>query len=262
MDSKSYSRKSEIPISAPDLVHDAARNEWTLSYNVAGEVVYFRSRTELVPACEGVVAAFFLRSLRDKSPIILSEPLDGVFIENLKSVAATAREYWGFDGPQPTATTGQKDALSDKVGLFFTGGVDSFYTLRRNLDEVDCLINVHGFDIALEDTERYRKSVQGLRAVAEDLALELILVETNLRSHFLFQKFSWEKTHISALAAVAHSLQKRVGTVRIAGSDVPPPWGSHPDLDRLWSSSSLNLVNDEYNVSRFDKVRPLHNSPV
>ena len=252
-----YLKKTQIAISEPKLSHDPERNEWNLSYNVAGEDVYFRSKTELVPASEAMVAAFFLQSLADQSPIIPSEPLDSVFTENLKSVAATAKEYWGFEGSQPNAKTTQKVSLSDKVGIFFTGGVDSFYTLRRNLNEVDCLINVHGFDITLEDAERYDKSVAGLQSVSKALKLELILIETNLKSHFLFRQLNWEITHIAALSAIAHMLQKRIGTVRLASSDVPPPWGSHPDLDKLWSGSSLKVVNDEYNVSRFDKVREI-----
>lgn len=249
-----YLKKTQITISEPKLSHDPELDEWNLSYNVAGEDVYFRSKTELVPASEAMVAAFFLQSLADQSPIVTSEPLDCVFTENLKSVAVTARKNWGFEGSQPTAKTTQKVPLSDKVGLFFTGGVDSFYTLRRNLDEVDCLINVHGFDITLEDTDRYDKSVVGLQAVSKALDIELILIETNLKSHFLFRQLSWEITHIAALAAVAHCLQKHIGTVRVASTDISPPWGSHPDLDGLWSGSSLEIVNDEYNVTRFDKV--------
>src|SRR5439155_24685128 len=44
------------------------------------------------------------------------------------------------------------------VGCFFSGGVDSFYTLLKNLEEITTIVFVHGFDISLTDTS-YRDFV-------------------------------------------------------------------------------------------------------
>jgi hypothetical protein len=41
--------------------------------------------------------------------------------------------------------------VGDRLGTFFSGGVDSFYTLLRFGDEITDLILVHGFDIALRN---------------------------------------------------------------------------------------------------------------
>ncbi len=41
--------------------------------------------------------------------------------------------------------------LASGIACFFSGGVDSFYTLLKHREEITHIIFVHGFDIALED---------------------------------------------------------------------------------------------------------------
>src|SRR5574337_867736 len=38
-----------------------------------------------------------------------------------------------------------------KVAVFFSGGLDSFYTLLKRRNEIDSLVFIHGFDIPLEN---------------------------------------------------------------------------------------------------------------
>jgi len=98
---------------------------------------------------------------------------------------------------------------------------------------------------------RVRKSLQ---EVADHTGHRLIAVRTNLRSHPVFNALNWEITHIAALAAVAHTLGERLGTMVVADSDAPPPFGSHPDLDPLWSSESVTLRSFGAGHSRLQRV--------
>ncbi|MEP5376007.1 MAG: hypothetical protein ABJQ14_09490, partial [Hyphomicrobiales bacterium] len=73
----------------------------------------------------------------------------------------------------------------------------------------------------------------------------------------VFQILRWSQTHVAGLASVAHMLPTSVGVVRVASSDVAPPHGSHPDLDNLWGSGRVRLLNDEHDITRFEKIKEI-----
>ncbi len=141
--------------------------------------------------------------------------------------------------------------------LFFTGGVDSAFALRQLEGQVDELIFVEGFDVELADGARLESIRRSLETVAANTGHKLIVVRTNLRSHRKFQSVHWETAHVGALAAVAHTLGDHLGTVFVADSDVPPPFGSNPELDELWSSDSVALRSIGAGSSRLQRVRTI-----
>lgn len=148
---------------------------------------------------------------------------------------------------------------STNVGCFFSGGVDSFYTLRKHRDEITHLIFVHGFDIPLHRTSFRAYVALELRRLAQDLGLELVEVETNLREHG--DRFvCWEDYHGSAMAAVAHFLSPGITKIYFPSSYAYAylfPHGSHPGLDPYWSTESLEIVHDGCEADRFDKIQSL-----
>jgi len=251
----------EIEIPEPTVAYSAPDKLWTLRCDVWGSPVTMSSRTQLIPNIDAPVCALFLQALDAGCQLAPAAPVDATLTANLGQVARIAKKYWGFGGPLPKSTPVKRQA-GGKPGMFFSCGVDSFYTLRRNLGSVHHLINVHGFDIRLSDKDRYSRSLIGLRQVAEQLELDLITVQTDLRSHAAFNRLSWELTHVAALSAVAHALGGVLSDARLASSDVPPPWGSHPDLDKLWSSGATTITNDEHDIRRIDKVREIADWPL
>lgn len=220
-----------------------------------GEPVRLESSHALHPSVEGITAAFFFHSLAFKRPLQLPGALDAVLASNMEAAGKIAQDYWTYSSRVQSLETQQlPPARTDQQAMFFTCGVDSFYTLRMNLETVSALINVFGFDIETDDVERFQKSQAGLEQTAAELGLELISVKTALRQHKLFRKLSWNQTHVAALALVAHCLPDYVAQVRVASSDGGPPWGSHTDLDKLWSSSRLEVINDE-DLTRYIKIK-------
>jgi hypothetical protein len=143
------------------------------------------------------------------------------------------------------------------VGCFFSGGVDSFYSVVRHADELDTLIFVHGFDVPLANATLRERVAAELRAAATALGKRLIEVETNARE-FLDRFGNWgTHTHGSALASVAHVLADAVGKVYVASSytrDEALPWGSHPDLDPLFGSEATEILYDLDDATRLDKT--------
>ena len=145
---------------------------------------------------------------------------------------------------------------ADGVGCFFSGGVDSFYTLLKRRAEITHLIFAHGFDILLEDVER-RRALESVRAVADELDKPLIEVHTNLASLAHETGVGWKLYHGAGLAAVALLLQDRLGRVLVPASFSYPdlfPWSSHSLLDPLWSTEQTVIEYDGCEATRVEKV--------
>jgi lipid II:glycine glycyltransferase (peptidoglycan interpeptide bridge formation enzyme) len=142
------------------------------------------------------------------------------------------------------------------VACFFSGGVDSFYTLLKNQDEVTHLIFVHGFDITLTNRSLRKRASHAVREVARELGKSLIEVSTNLRS-FSDPLVSWEQQHGAGLASVGLLFQHLFRKVLIPSTftyDELLPWGSHPLLDPLWSTDLTEFEHDGCEATRIDKV--------
>ena len=147
------------------------------------------------------------------------------------------------------------------VACFFSGGIDSFYTVLKHLDEIDALIFVHGFDIAFEDRDIQEEVSRSLGEAAAELGKPLIQVKTNIRA-FLDPHVSWDLAYGAAAASVALVLALFFRRVYIASSftyaDLIPN-GSHPLLDPLWSTEDVDLVHDGCETARVHKIAHVAN---
>ncbi len=147
-------------------------------------------------------------------------------------------------------------ASSHGIASFFSGGIDSYYSVLKHKDEITHLIFVHGFDIRLGDLALRRKVAEVIRSAAAELNRPLIEVETNLRD-FTDPLVDWSWYNGSALASAALLLSSAASRVFIPAtvtSAAPIPTGSHPLLDPQWSTETLELVYDGA-VSRVEKVK-------
>jgi len=148
------------------------------------------------------------------------------------------------------------------TGAFFSGGIDSIYTLQNNrlkyspdhpLHIKDCFI-IHGFDMYWssqhnKDIHIFERAVKRARLITEETGTNLIPVFTNLRHHFYGDRGFWGSWHHgAALAAVSHCFTSRVKSIFIASSFSPSmiePWGTHPLIDPNHSSSYLKVIHDD-----------------
>ena len=62
----------------------------------------------------------------------------------------------------------------NRVGTFFSGGVDSFYTFLKHQDEITDLIFVHGLDIQLNDISLREKASKQIREVGSSFGKNVI----------------------------------------------------------------------------------------
>src|SRR5512134_2880982 len=124
---------------------------------IDGRDLWFESdTTRLNPNNETWVSALYFAAMKSNRPLVIQGELDSAFTANLAVIRKMAESWWGFQGgtimmAPGIATAPERPAAG---GLFFTGGVDSFYSLARRIGDVCALINVEGFDIPLSDAAR------------------------------------------------------------------------------------------------------------
>jgi len=159
-------------------------------------------------------------------------------------------------------TTTSAEETSTGRSVFFSGGVDSFYSLLKHRERTNNLILVHGFDIPLDNTTFFAPVRSAAEEVAALFETRLITVKTNLRT--VSHASSWGIEHGAALASVAHALQPNHSTVYIGSTHSYKDlhiWGSHPLLDPLWSSGSVQIVHDGAETNRIGKLKRICEYP-
>lgn len=205
-------------------------------------------------------------------------PVDVRLLENLKGLISV----WCQWRPElrvpiieaPVLPWRPSDQGVGRTAAFYSGGVDSWFTVLRHAPElepmaigqVDDLLTVHGFDIPLEAEDEFDKLVSTLSQGATALGRELLTVRTNLRRVDSLWARGWGwLTHAAGLAVVALVLEKRLGQALI-GSAYPYgkliPWGSHPMTDVLFSTTTLAIRHDGASFTRVEKTRLLARHPV
>jgi hypothetical protein len=217
---------------------------------------------------EPFLAAALPVAMRLGRPLRVDGPVSAQLLASLPSIQAIYHA-WNPDWrvvPVSAAPAQPVAPHQGGVACFFSGGVDSFYTLLKHLDEIDTLIFIHGFDIPLHNAAFRARVAAAVRDVARALAKPLLEVETNLKD-LIIRYAPWEYAHGALLAGVALLLSPQFARLYIAASDsydmaATTPWGSHPLLDPLWSTERTTIVHDGCEARRIDKVPSIVRSDV
>ena len=159
---------------------------------------------------------------------------------------------------------------SNRAAGFFSGGINALAMVQdnhlnfspdhpRHIKDGILIDEISEKDIS---NNYYQNIVDAVSAIAKDAEVELIPVSTNAYAHFhdLDPEYSfWNREYIgSFLAAIAHAFAPRFSCVSIASTHDYPnlePWGSHPLLDPLYSSSGLQIRHENAALSRLDKTK-------
>jgi hypothetical protein len=258
------SRDAGINVGAPVLSR-TQDGRWRVAANVDGTEAFLTSDDELVANGDAWASAMLLPAAASESALSVDSDLDAQLNANFGRVQTRARDYWGFKGARVSARRLVERSPAGGQAMFFTCGVDSFYTLRRRQASLERLIFVRGLNINLVDLAneaRFAPVREGIEAVARALGIRAVVAESNLRTHPTFSRVGWWNSHIAALAGVAHALAPVVSRVYVASDELPLPLGSDPTLDPLWSSAAVEIVNDGSEATRLDKVRAIADWPL
>lgn len=214
---------------------------------------------QLSAQLEAFLAIALLPAMKLRQPIQTSGSPNSQFLSGVEQIQDLIKswkpgygrvEIRGVDPKENHAFGGER------VGLFFSGGLDSFYTFMRHKDEITDLVHIQGFDIPLEERALLQQVSAMVRGVAAHFGKRAVIIETNARK-FLDAYVFWGFTHGSLMASVGYMLSKHFKQFYISAShsiERLRPWGSDPRLDPLWGVDGLEFVHDGSESDRFQKL--------
>jgi hypothetical protein len=235
--------------------------------------VWYRTDEPAMPRGDAIAPAAVLLAMTAGGMLDLPGTVDARMLRGIEENQAIFA-HWSRDWPFTERPLRHVEVRSspvpdwsvppgDRVGAFFSGGVDSFSTALAR-PEVTDLIFVGGLDIPLGDPERLEAVDAHLRAAATELGRRFIRVDTNVR--LLSEPLlSWEAFYGAALASVAALLAGRFARIHMTGYESYAnlrPGGSHPLVDHLWAPAGLEIFHDGARLNRAERVALLAGDPV
>ena len=192
-------------------------------------------------------------------PLLAAEAFSQTLYGRLPELSEIRLSWWPFL-VEPEVLGQSRQDREAPAGLgraaFFSCGLDSFYTAIVERDRLDALVFVAGIDVGLRQRDRLGLVTSRAREASEELGLELVEIETNLRA-VTEPHAHWDRCSEMALAAIGLLLGARFREVLFA-STTP---------DRLAVGRRTDVVavaNDRVRVlrhggaaGRVDKARAL-----
>lgn len=143
--------------------------------------------------------------------------------------------------------------------LFFSGGVDSCYSLVEARPQLNALVTIVGADLRPEHRAG-AEWVAGLgRQVAREFNLRSIIIHTAARRWF-DRMVTWDHFHGPFMAGVAQLFAPEFSHALIASNygagGLEMPWGSHPEHEPRYSTPAMR-VEHHLPQTRILKIRRL-----
>jgi hypothetical protein len=236
--------------------------------DVAGEPLWFESRdAALAAAPEAFAGALLMPTLARNQLLDMADPVCPRWRSKVPNILDLLHSWWNYPQILPTLRVAPGDDREPAAGtgLLFTGGADSFFSLLHYPGRIDVLIYVLDCDVTPQAPERLSRYEPHLREIAAELGIRAVVIRTNLRRHPAFRGPSWQQTHGAALIAAGHLLRDSIGILLVSSSHPrvkPENWGTHWDLDPLWSSALLDVKHYGEETRRSDKIRHLVDDPL
>lgn len=180
--------------------------------------------------------------------LIITRPVDPQLLGNAEKIQSQIIS-WNPNCKAVSihAETAREDYPSKRGrGLFFSGGIDSSYSLATEIDQLDTLVTIIGANGAKPQSPSSKRLRNIANAVSAHYALDPIIVETNIRE-VSDRLIGWSEYHGALLAGVRHMLAHQIEEQLIAASgdetSFSRPWGSHPLLDPLFATQGARTVH-------------------
>lgn len=163
----------------------------------------------------------------------------------------------------------------DKSLVFFSGGVDAFASLVAHIDEKPYLFSICGADVSLDDTSSWENVYAAIMKVASNLDLDSMICRSNLRT-FISEDNLTEFIHALGINdSWWHAFQHSVGMIGLV-APLAYKYGikyiyfgstntaldkgkftiaSDPSIDEEVKFFGVNIIHDQYEYSRQEKLR-------
>jgi hypothetical protein len=249
------------------LDHEVKNGVHRVLANVNGNTVWFESaHLPLKASVEALASAYLLPAQAMGVPLEITGELDRVWRINARNLQDIYYDWYGY---QPVEIVCQGDSDPSRgtgkdVTLFFSGGVDSFFTAQRKKGDFDNLLFVHGMDIPITSTGKVESYFPHVIDAARHYDARPALMSTNIQEDPTLQVLPWIDVVGGVMGAVAH-VQEGVGFSILSASTTLNkafPWGTHPVTDELYSTYNSRIEHCGILTDRFSKIREIHQLPV
>lgn len=223
--------------------------------------VWFRCRSghKLTANADALFALGLYPASEVGTALVLAGEVDPDLLVRSNQITALYRDWWSdCRQVEVSASTRHATATAMEQGtaLFYSGGIDSSFSLVEAGPRLSAIVTMLGVDVPLSDRAACGQLERLCHDVAQSRRIDAIVIETNVRE--VFHPFAgWIEHHGAVMAAIGHMLSRNVGRIIISASGNETawdsPWGSHPALDPLYGSATL-AVEHHGLVSRFDKI--------
>ncbi len=197
-------------------------------------------------------------------------PVSDRIVRGAERASRLYSEWWGHRPARIDAhgATAARNGAGPGVGLFYSRGIDSSATLLRSLDgsipeRVTHLLSFGRFSRRYSDETVRLMWADTVRAAAE-YGLPLIRLETNVDLP-LRQRMGWGESFGAVLAGGALALGPLLSEMLVGATvddDHPRPRGSHPELDRLWSTERTSFRQDATELGKTGRVELVSRHPI
>jgi hypothetical protein len=240
---------------------DKRRIESRLDFGGDQIDLYYQSTgAPLVPNLETFIALSLVASMIHGEDILANGLASKNFLINLEAI----QDFFLSWKPQfrrveirNVEPVERPASTRNRIGVFFSAGLDSFYTFLKHKDEITDLIFIHGFDIPLNNHDLRLQASKAVHKVANYYGKGVVEIETNA-NQFNTRYVSGHQGYGAFLASVGHLLSPDFSKIYIATGHTLDTLdimeGSHPDLDSLWSTEALHFVSDGVEATRRDKA--------
>jgi len=162
---------------------------------------------------------------------------------------------------QPRNDIQPSEKTERKVGLFFSGGLDSMYA-SESIPDIDALVLIWGFDIPAKNQKHWDLSLKFLEPYAKDIGRELIVVRTNIRELSNGILLWGGDYHGTALSGVATALSAEFKKMYVAAGFVrtEPVWGHSAELYSCYNTDSQTIEETDP-VKRIAKAAAIADNP-
>ena len=165
--------------------------------------------------------------------------------------------------------------FSGKTAAFFSGGVDSYCTLVRNIGHLPDLITLWGSDIALKDLSGWNRVKKATFETAADFGLGSVFIKSSFRNFINYEALDSEFLGVlrngwwggiqHGIGIIGHAApyawKHRISVLYFAATlsvkDTDVQWGSYPTVDGEVKFGSCDVRHDSFDYTRQDKIAEL-----
>jgi hypothetical protein len=221
-------------------------------------------------AADAFAAALLLPAMRAGESLEVTPPIAHDLWRTLPRIRDVFHTWWpAFPRIDVVATPTPLHVRDtpERAATFFSGGIDSFYTLLKHRHDTGSaalplthVVFMRGVETRLDWIRNVEDSESWIRSIAGAAGVQCILGETDMRTSLQGPEtnLNWEKHyHGSALAAIALGLSPWFRYVCIPSAYSYRhlvAHGSTPLVDEMYSTEHLRVLHDGGEVSRAEKV--------